>query len=174
MPVTDFLLRPWAAADAGSLVRLADDPGIAAHLRDVFPSPYTMADAAWFLQDCMAREGRDQLCRAVVVAGEAVGCVTVTRGTDVYCKCAELGYWLGRDYWGQGFMTEAVRRICREAFAVWDILRIQAEVFAPNAGSRRVLEKAGFTLEGTKRRGVYKNGQVLDACVYALLKEELT
>jgi ribosomal-protein-alanine N-acetyltransferase len=71
-------------------------------------------------------------------------------------------------------MTAAVRRICREAFAVWDILRIQAEVFAPNAGSRRVLEKAGFTLEGTKRRGVYKNGQVLDACVYALLKEELT
>ena len=170
--MTDFALRPWEEADAASLARWADDPGIAAHLRDVFPSPYMESDAAWFIRDCMAREGRNQMCRAVVVDGVAVGCVTVTRGSDVYRKSAELGYWLGRDFRGRGFMTEAVGGLCREAFAAWDIVRIQAEVFAPNAASRRVLEKAGFTPEGTKRAAVYKNGQVLDACVYALLREE--
>ena len=78
--MTDFALRPWEEADAASLARWADDPGIAAHLRDVFPSPYMESDAAWFIRDCMAREGRDQMCRAVVVDGVAVGCVTVTRG----------------------------------------------------------------------------------------------
>lgn len=169
----DVLLRTWEEADAASLVRHANDAEIAANLRDGFPSPYTARDAAWFLGDCQVREGRDQLCRAVVVKGAAAGCVTVTLGCDVYRKSAEIGYWLGRDFWGRGIMTEAVRELCRAAFAAWDICRIQAEVFASNTGSRRVLEKAGFTLEGTKRKAVYKNGQMLDACMYALLREEI-
>lgn len=171
--MTDFALRPWEEADAASLVRCADDPGIAANLRDVFPSPYGLPDAEWFIRDCMAREGTGQLCRAIVVGGEAVGSISVLRGADVYRKSAEIGYWLGRDFWGQGLTTEAVKRMCREAFDAWDIVRIHAEVFAPNAASRRVLEKAGFSLEGTRRAAVYKNGQVLDACVYALLREEI-
>ena len=170
----DVMLRPWRPEDAPSIARHADDPQVAANLRDIFPSPYHLPDARAFIQSCMAADEGQAIFRAISVDGQAVGGIALTRGADVYRRSAELGYWLGRDYWGQGIMTAAVRRICREAFAVWDILRIQAEVFAPNAGSRRVLEKAGFTLEGTKRRGVYKNGQVLDACVYALLKEELT
>ena len=170
--MTDFLLRPWREADAASLARYADDPGIAANLRDLFPSPYTRADADSFIQDCLTREEKGQLCRAIDISGEAVGSIGVFQGTDVYRKSAEIGYWLGRPFWGQGIMTEAVRRMCREAFAAWDILRIHAEVFAPNTASRRVLEKAGFVLEGAKRASVYKGGQVLDTCVYALVKEE--
>lgn len=171
--MTEFLLRPWRETDAASLARCADDPGVAANLRDAFPQPYTLEDADFFIQDCLVREGRGQLCRAIEIGGEAVGSIGVYQGADVYRKSAEIGYWLGRDYWGQGVMTEAVGRMCREAFAAWDIVRIHAEVFAPNAGSRRVLEKAGFSLEGTRRAAVYKNGQVLDACVYALLREEI-
>ena len=53
-----------------------------------------------------------------------------------------------------------------------DIVRIHAEAFARNAASRRVLEKAGFALEGTLRRSVYKNGEMLDSCIYALVREE--
>ena len=52
----------------------------------------------------------------------------------------------------------------------FDIVRIHAEPYARNAASRRVLEKAGFTLEGTLRRSVCKNGEVLDSCIYALLE----
>ncbi len=73
---------------------------------------------------------------------------------------------------GKGIMTEAVRRICREAFAAFDIVRIYAEPFAHNAGSRGVLEKAGFTLEGIMRKGVFKNGELCDYCMYSLLKGE--
>ena len=172
--MTAFCLRPWRKTDAVSLVCYADDPGIAANLRDVFPSPYTRPDADNFIRDCLEREGRDQLSRTVVIGGQAVGCITVTRGQDVYRRCGELGYWLGRPFWGRGVMTAAVRQICREAFAAFDLVRIQAEVYAPNKASRRVLEKAGFTLEGTLRQSVCKNGEMLDSCIYALLKEELT
>ena len=68
-------------------------------------------------------------------------------------------------------MTEAVRQICWEGFQVWDIQRIYAEPFAHNAGSRRVLEKAGFVLEGLQRQSVFKRGVVCDGCMYALLRE---
>ena len=70
-------------------------------------------------------------------------------------------------------MTWAARAICREAFAKLDIVRIYAEPYAYNTGSRRVLEKAGFTLEGTLRRSVYKRGELFDSCIYGLLKEEM-
>ena len=170
--MTAFCLRPWRKTDAVSLVCYADDPGIAANLRDVFPSPYTRPDADNFIRDCLEREGRDQLSRTVVIGGQAVGCITVTRGQDVYRRCGELGYWLGEPFWGRGIMTAAVETMCREGFAAWDIVRIHAEAFARNAASRRVLEKAGFALEGTLRRSVYKNGEMLDSCIYALVREE--
>ena len=170
--MTAFCLRPWREADAVSLARYADDPGIAAHLRDGFPSPYAQADAEMFIRDCLEREGRDQLSRAVVIGGQAAGCVTVTRGQDVYRRCGELGCWLGRPFWGRGVMTAAVEQICREAFGTLGLVRIQAETFSSNGASRAVLEKAGFVPEGIRYRGIYKNGQLLDGCLYALLKEE--
>ena len=108
--------------------------------------------------------------------GEAIGSVGLklnghTDMTEREDEC-ELGYWLGEPFWGRGIMTAAVETMCREGFAAWDIVRIHAEAFARNAASRRVLEKAGFALEGTLRRSVYKNGEMLDSCIYALVREE--
>ena len=62
--------------------------------------------------------------------------------------------------------------MCRTGFEAWDIVRIYAEPFAHNAGSRRVLEKAGFALEGVMRSGIWKNGRLRDYCMYALLRPE--
>lgn len=105
--------------------------------------------------------------------GKAVGSISVSVMNDVYEKSAELGYWLSEDYWGQGITSRAVRMICREAFARFDIIRIFAEPFEYNTGSRKVLEKSGFTYEGTMRDGVYKNGEVHSYCMYSLLRGEL-
>lgn len=68
-------------------------------------------------------------------------------------------------------MTQAVKQLCQKLFAETDILRIFAEPFAYNIGSRRVLEKAGFQLEGILKRNAVKNGRVLDMAMYALTKE---
>ena len=100
-----------------------------------------------------------------------MGGITVSRGQDVYRRSAEIGYWVTPAYWGRGIITEAVRRICGETFEKTDIVRIYAEVFAPNAASLRVLEKCGFVREGIKRRSVFKNGEFCDSIVMALIKE---
>ena len=169
MPIT---IRPWALDDAGSIARFADNPKIAANLRDLFPSPYTLKDAQDYAAYCMNVDETRQLPRVIDVDGSAVGNITLSLGGDVYRKSAELGYWLAEEYWGKGIMTAAVKEICRLGFARWDIVRIYAEPFARNAGSRRVLEKSGFTLEGVMRSGVYKGGEILDYCLYSLLREE--
>ena len=169
----DFILREWRQSDAADVVRYADNEKIARNLRDVFPHPYTLADAENFINSCLEADEICQLFRAITVDGHAVGSVGLLLGRDVFQKNAELGYCLAEDFWGRGIMTEAVRQICREAFDRFDILRIFAEPFAENLGSRRVLEKAGFVCEGTMRRGVYKNGRVQSYCMYALLREEL-
>lgn len=168
-----FTLRPWRQSDAPAVAAAANNPRIAANLRNAFPFPYTLADAEWYVNDCAAQGEERQLTRAIIIEGEAAGSIGVFRKDDVYEKSAELGYWLAEAHWGRGVMTEAVRRICREAFDRFDILRIYAEPFADNLGSRRVLEKAGFTCEGTMRSGVFKNGRVHSYCMYALLREEL-
>lgn len=170
--MASFILRPWRLEDAAALAAAADNPKTAANLRNSFPSPYTLGDAERFIRDCIAQGEERQLARAIIIEGKAVGSVGVFVKDDVYEKSAELGYWLAEEYWGRGVMTEAVGRICREAFARFDILRIFAEPFESNLGSRRVLEKAGFTWEGTMRNGVFKNGRVLSYRVYSLLREE--
>lgn len=167
-----FTLQKWNEKFVPDVAEFADNPDIARNLRNVFPSPYTYADAEWYVNDCISKGDRDQLCRAVVADNRAVGSVGLFLQQDVCCKSAELGYWLAEPYWGQGIMTSAVRQLCETAFKTFDIIRIYAEPFAYNTGSRRVLEKAGFTLEGILRNSIFKNGKVYDACMYALLKEE--
>jgi len=164
-----FELRKWRLSDVPGVARYANNEKIAQNLRDVFPHPYTEVHAKSYLESCIAGEG-SIFCRAIAVNGEAVGSIGVFPCSDVYKKSAELGYWLAEDYWSRGIMTEAVKQICQEAFAVFDIVRIFAEPFSHNIGSCKVLEKAGFTYEGTMKSGVYKSGQIYDYCMYALLR----
>ena len=171
--MTPFVLRPWRPEDAANLAAAANNPKIAENLRNVFPCPYALADAERFISGCIAQGEERQLTRAILIEGRAAGSIGVFVQDDVYERSAELGYWLAEEHWGRGVMTEAVRQLCREAFGRFGILRIFAEPFDSNLGSRRVLEKAGFTCEGTMRNGVFKNGRVLSYRVYSLLREEL-
>lgn len=166
----EFLLRAWKTQDAAKIVRYADNPKIAANLRNSFPYPYTTADAQAYVDSCVENEGKRQLCRAIEIAGEPVGSIGIFLQNDVSCRSAELGYWLAEPFWGKGIMTAAARQLCGEAFDRFDLVRISAEPYAYNTGSRRVLEKAGFTLEGILRKSVFKNGTVYDACMYALVR----
>lgn len=170
----EFILREWRPEDAEAVAKAADNPAIAKNLRNTFPSPYTIEDARWYIGDCIAKEGRGQITRAIVVDGIAVGSIGIFVKDDVYEKSAELGYWLSESCWRQGIMSQAVRMLCREAFSVFDIVRIYAEPFEYNAASRSVLEKAGFTYEGTMRDGVYKNGSIYSYYMYSMLRQEAT
>lgn len=171
--MAELVLRPWKLEDAEEVAAVANNPKIADNLRNVFPHPYSLQDAEEFAKDCIQKDGLGQITRIIEVNGRAVGSISVCVQGDVYEKCGELGYWLAEEYWGRGIMTEAVKRICKEAFETFDIVRIYAEPFEYNRGSRSVLQKAGFTCEGIMRNGVFKNGKIHSYCMYSLLRDEI-
>lgn len=166
----DWKLRSWQEGDAPSIARFADNPKIAGNLRDFFPSPYTLKDAEEYVAFCLKADESAGFQRVIEVNGEAAGNISVSCGSDVYRKSAELGYWLAEPFWGRGIMPKAIRQVCKEAFERYDIVRIYAEPFAWNTGSRRALDKAGFALEAVLHNSVYKNGKIGDSCIYSLLK----
>lgn len=165
----DFKLRSWQMEDAYSIAKYANNKKIADNLRNAYPFPYAMEDALVFISG-FREEDPSYICRAIEINGEAAGSIGVFQKDDVYEKSAEIGYWLAEPYWGRGIMTEAIRRMAALAFEKMDIVRIFAEPYAYNTGSRRALEKAGFTLEGVLKKSIYKNGKIHDSCIYALLK----
>lgn len=171
--MNDFILRQWRSNDAENISIVANNVNIAKNLRNAFPHPYTIDDAKWYVNDCISKEGRNQITRAIDVDGKAVGSIGIFAQKDVYEKSGELGYWLSEEYWRRGITSRAVVQICKEAFSSLDIVRIYAEPFEQNLGSRAVLEKAGFTYEGTMRNGVYKDGEIFSYCMYSILQEEL-
>lgn len=167
----EVCIREWRIADAEILQKNANQKEIADNLTNGFPYPYTIEDACLFIDFCLKADKNKYLWLAIEVDGSAAGGIGLTFKEDVYCKRAELGYWLGKAYWGKGIMPKAVRMICDMGFAVYDIVRIYAEIFAYNTGSQRVLQKCGFNFEGRLKKSVYKNNALHDSLMFALIKE---
>ena len=85
---------------------------------------------------------------------------------------ADIGYWLGVPFWNQGYMTDAVRLVCHLSFKYLEVVRVYATVMVGNMGSRRVLEKNGFSVDGTLRQHVIKRGEWRDEWFLSLLRSE--
>ena len=163
-------VRPWRGGDAEALVRHANNPAVARHLRDRFPHPYTPGDAKAFLSSVRSEGNRPENL-AIEVHGEAAGGVGYSRGEDVERYSAEIGYWLGEQYWGRGIATEALLLVTMALFERSDLLRLFALPFADNAASVRVLEKAGYTREALLRSSAVKYGVPRDQLLYARVNE---
>ncbi|HVR29704.1 MAG TPA: GNAT family N-acetyltransferase [Thermoanaerobaculia bacterium] len=169
-----YTLRPFRTSDAPALQRLADDTDVSRFLRNRFPHPYTLEDAREWIERTQSESGSPPLVFAIAGANASLlGSIGLERQADVYRHSAELGYWLGRRHWGRGVATAAVEAICSYGFETLGLRRIYACVFAPNVASARVLEKAGFALEGRRRNAVRKDGVALDELLYGLLPDEL-
>jgi len=162
-------LRQWFNSDAEPLVPLANDPYIARYLSHVFPQPYTRADADRWIREQAQTDTVGQF--AIEVDGKLAGGIGFIVGRAERAGTASLGYWLGRNYWGRGIMTEAVEIATQWAFDTWRVRRIWANVMDPNIGSARVLEKAGFMLEGRMRAAICdRRGMLHDELLYGLLR----
>jgi len=85
---------------------------------------------------------------------------------------AELGYWIGKPWWGEGYATEAAQATIDYGFRKLGLGRIYAQVFSRNPSSARVLEKTGMIPEGYLRRHYSKWGEFVDIEYYGLLREE--
>ncbi len=157
-------LRSWRQSDLASLVRHANNRRIWLNLRDMFPSPYT--DEAGRLWLAHATTASPETNFAIEVERAAVGGIGFIPGRDVERISAEVGYWLGESYWGRGIATAAVGALTDFAFANFDLHRMFALPFAENHASRRVLEKAGYTLEAILRTSAVKDGRIRDQALY--------
>ncbi|WP_324673744.1 GNAT family protein [Hymenobacter sp. GOD-10R] len=171
LPVAGTRLRPWQLSDASTLTACANDEGVAQNLRDTFPYPYLLEDARWYLE-AVATANSPDIHLAIEVEGAAGGGISIIFQHDVDRRSAEIGYWLGRSYWGRGIMTAAVRVLTEYTFASFDVCRLYAGVFAHNAASARVLEKGGYELEGRLRKSITKNGHTIDSLLYAVVNEQ--
>jgi RimJ/RimL family protein N-acetyltransferase len=159
------ILRPLVAEDAESLASHANDPGVARNLRDRFPHPYAVEDARAYIAHVAARAVPTSF--GIIVDDRAIGSISLMLGDDIARRSAEVGYWIGRAHWGRGIMVDALRATTRYAFEHLDLARVFAVPFATTARSARVLEKAGYVLEGVMRHSAVKHGVLLDQLLYA-------
>lgn len=138
------------------------------------PHPYPPGEALAFIRSSRYR-WREGSCYAFAIVskgtGRAIGIISLM-DLDPEHRTAELGYWLGERYWGQGIATEAVSLVLRVAFDVLGLHRVEANVFTENGASCRVLEKNGFRKEGVRRKARYRFGEWHDEVRYGLLGEE--
>lgn len=163
-------IRPWRLGDAEKLAELLNNKKILANLRDGLPFPYKVDDARDYIIAMLDADKSTTFAFAIVFNGEVVGSIGVFRQGNIHIRTAEMGYYIGENYWGKGIATEAVKLACNFIFENSDIIRIYAEPFARNKASCRVLEKAGFVCEGTLKANAVKNGVVEDMKMYANIK----
>ncbi|MEO8064097.1 MAG: GNAT family N-acetyltransferase [Pseudomonadota bacterium] len=162
------IVRSWSPDDRPSLLRFANNRNVWRNLTHRFPHPYTDADADSWFSKLAVNAGRTHW--AIEVDGLAVGGIGTDPGEGVYAKSARFGYWLGEPYWGRGIMTAAVHGTVEHIFGHFDLVRLEAPVFEWNPPSMRVLEKCGFIREGVLRKSIEKDGQTIDAVLYARLR----
>ncbi|MCW8955664.1 MAG: GNAT family N-acetyltransferase [Gammaproteobacteria bacterium] len=166
-----IILRKYKKSDANRLVDLANNENVSRFLVNTFPYPYTIKDAELWIETGSRANG--SITKVIEYRGEFVGSVGIIPQTGWKNHLAEIGYWVGEEYWGNGIATEALRTISDLALSSLKYKKLFATVFGPNKASIRVLEKCGYSLEGYLKYEVFKGGKYYDVCHYAKHKATL-
>ena len=161
------VVREWAPSDKPVLAQFANNRKVWRNLTDKFPYPYTEADADWWLK--FVAQMVEPTHWAIEVDSVSVGGIGVTLRDGIFVKSGLFGYWLAEPYWGRGIMSAAVKPVSRFAMSSFGLVRLEAPVLAWNPASMRVLEKSGFVREGVLRASAFKDGQLVDSVLYALV-----
>ncbi len=161
-------LRPYSDADVAELLPLIGTREVAATTLRI-PHPYTEQDARAFL--ALAQEP-DKIWLAITLRSDGLQIGGVGLRLDRQHHHAELGYWLGVPYWGQGYATEAAREMLRYGFEDLGLHRIFASHFKHNPASGRILVKLGMRHEGCQREHLRKWNEFVDSELYGLLRQE--
>jgi RimJ/RimL family protein N-acetyltransferase len=144
-----LVLRAPEARDAAAIAALANDWNIA-RMTTRLPHPYALRDAESFLAAVQAQDPRRE--NSFLIEHEGAGPVGMIGLYHDGRPYPELGYWIGRPFWGRGFATEAAEATLDWARRRWNKRAVVAGHFADNAASGRVLEKAGFLYTGEIQR----------------------
>ena len=153
-------IRLLYQSDVSALAELANNKKIWDNLRDFIPHPYTERDADDFIN--LTKQENPKQTFGIEYNGSLCGVIGLAIQDDIYRKSAELGYWIGEAFWGNGIATKAVELVSDYGFENISLNRIYAGVFAHNTASMQVLEKNGFEREGVFKKAVMKNDQIMD------------
>ena len=153
-------IRPLKLSDKAELAKLANNKKIWDNLRDYIPYPYTESDAEFFIN--LTKDEDPKQTFGIEYDEELSGVIGLEVQKDVYQKSAEIGYWIGEPFWGNGIATKAVELITKYGFDKLDLNRIFSGVFEYNIASMKVLEKSGYEKEGIFKNAILKNNKVCD------------
>jgi len=166
-------LRKLRRSDAHSLHHNVKDYEIYRYTANI-PHPYKLKHALAFIP-LTWKEMKKQTGYGLGIedpdTGKIIGMISLMK-VDTKNKNAELGYWLGKKYWGKGITPEAANLILNFGFRKLGLAKIYARVMHPNKASARVLQKSGFKPEGVGRRHIFKDGNWYDELRFGLLREE--
>jgi RimJ/RimL family protein N-acetyltransferase len=170
-----LILRPYAMEDAERLTDLLQDPEIYRWTASI-PFPYTIEHAREFLTQRAADDSSGASFAWAITDRENGNLIGAMGLHDVIpaSSRAELGYWLGKDYRGNGYATEAARRVISWCFEVGEFHRIQATYLPGNQGSAGVMRNIGMREEGILRGYGFKNGEHQDLNLQAVLRDDRT
>lgn len=165
-------LRRLKLSDATRTQMLAGSRAVADTTRRI-PHPYEMEEAVHWLKWQEKEAYSTAFSNFAICFKENDALIGVIGlNFESHDQSAELGYWLGQPYWGQGLCTEAAREMIAHAFRDWDMHRVYAQCFSRNPASGRVLQKIGMKWEGRLREHVKKWDQWEDVEVFGLLRSE--
>lgn len=168
-----LVLRPFADADAAEVERLAGDERVSCEI-PMIPYPYPEGLAGSWIGTHEASESRRvEVTRAITLkdTGSLVGCISLARAG--YDHCAELGYWIGVEFWGHGYVTEAAKAFVAWAFEHTWIWRVQSHHAVRNPRSGRIMQKIGMRRESVSRGRLFLEGELHDVVNYGLLRDDL-
>lgn len=162
-------LEKWKSEDYEEFFTLSNDKETWGNMSDEFP--HTLEESKQIVYFFSNSEDKTEYIRAIKIDDKIVGCIAAFFETGMYCKNAEISYWLNCEYRGKGIMPQVIEMFSQCLFTKFDTHRIWARPFESNRASRRVLEKAGFIYEGLMMENALKNNQYINSRVYALVKK---
>ncbi|WP_298313715.1 GNAT family protein [uncultured Aquimarina sp.] len=162
-------IRGLELSDKSQLAKLANNENIWNNLRDYIPHPYHENDAESFINLTKSQNPKQSF--GIEFKNELCGVISLIIQEDIYRKSAEIGYWIGEPYWGNGIATKAVALITEYGFEKLNLIRIFSGIFEHNIASMKTLEKNGYNKEGIFQKAVVKNGRILDEHRYYILNK---
>jgi acetyltransferase, GNAT family len=169
-----ILSRP-VEGDMQHIIHYLDSDKVYSENTANMPYPYKEADAEFLIHEVVDKGFENKTDFVFAIRNKENGLIMGLIGIHHWDKAnqkAEIGYWLGKEFWNKGYVTEAMAEVLAFGFEVLNLNKMFANFFPHNPASGRVMEKSGMKQEAVLRQEIYKNGKFLDFVRYSILKED--
>ncbi len=169
-----ILSRP-VEGDMQHIIHYLDSDKVYSENTANMPYPYKEADAEFLIHEVVDKGFENETDFVFAIRNKENGLIMGLIGIHHWDKAnqkAEIGYWLGKEFWNKGYVTEAMTEVLAFGFKVLNLNKMFANFFPHNPASGRVMEKSGMRQEAVLKQEIYKNGKFLDFVRYSILKED--